>query len=85
MIYSVQFRRGVEREVRGIPVNELERIRVAIHRYVETGYGDVKALKGQPGQYRLRVSDWRVRFAIDYSAGELVVQHIAHRREVYRG
>lgn len=48
------------------------------------GYGDVKALKGKPGQHRLRVGDYRVLFALDSSSAELVVQRIAHCREVYQ-
>ncbi len=84
MIYSVRFQEGIERETRRIAARELKQITAAIRRYAETGYGDVKALKGKPGQHRLRVGDYRVLFALDSSSAELVVQRIAHRREVYR-
>ena len=84
MTYTVVFRDGISRETRGIPGPEMKKILVAIRRYAETGYGDVIALKGRPGEYRQRVGDWRILFAIDYSSNELVVQHIAHRREAYR-
>ena len=84
MTYTVQFRHGIERETRGIPARELQQILAAIRRYSETGHGNVSAMKGKPGQYRLRVGDWRVRFAIDHSSNELVVQHILNRREAYR-
>ncbi len=53
-------------------------------RYAESGAGDVKALKGHVGEYRLRVGDWRVLFALDASQGQIVVQRVRHRREAYR-
>jgi mRNA interferase RelE/StbE len=84
MIYRVEFRTGIERETRAIPAQDLKQIAAAIRRYAETGYGNVKAMKGKPGEYRLRVGDWRLRFALDASRGELVVQHVLHRREAYR-
>ncbi|HEY4104749.1 MAG TPA: type II toxin-antitoxin system RelE/ParE family toxin [Polyangiaceae bacterium] len=61
------------------------RVIAAIERLAETGAGDVKALKGSPGMYRLRVGDWRVVFALDSARTDLVVERVAHRREVYRG
>ena len=61
------------------------RVLTAIERLAETGAGDVKALRGSPGLYRLRVGDWRVVFALDSARTDLVVERVAHRREVYRG
>ena len=37
-------------------------ILIALHRLAETGAGRVKTLKGQSGEMRLRVGDFRVRF-----------------------
>jgi mRNA interferase RelE/StbE len=52
-------------------------------RFGETSYGDVKKLKGKVAQYRLRVGDYRVIFAIDDGRNEIVVLRIGHRREIY--
>lgn len=49
-----------------------ERIRKAVHRLAETGHGDVKKLQGVENEWRLRVGDWRVRFAIN-SSGKIVI------------
>jgi mRNA interferase RelE/StbE len=67
-------------------LDDVARARVlsGLERYAETGHGDVAALKGRPGQYRLRVGDWRVLFAHDAGRAELVIQRVRHRREVYR-
>ncbi|HEX5101466.1 MAG TPA: type II toxin-antitoxin system RelE/ParE family toxin [Polyangiaceae bacterium] len=60
------------------------RVLAALDRFAETGHGDVKALAGHVGEYRLRAGDWRVRFALDAARAELVVLHVLHRREAYR-
>jgi mRNA interferase RelE/StbE len=84
MTFRVELRPGVERETRGIPGRELKQITAAIRRFAETSQGDITTIKGQPGNYRLRVGDWRVRFTLDHASQTMVVQHILNRREAYR-
>lgn len=60
-----------------------ERVIAAIERFAGTGHGDVKALKGCPGEFRLRVGDWRVRFTLNPAKTGIVIVYVAHRREVY--
>jgi mRNA interferase RelE/StbE len=36
------------------------------------------------GDFRVRVGDYRIVFAIDDGASVVIVARIAHRREVYR-
>lgn len=45
----------------------------------------VKALVGAPGLLRLRVGDYRVVYSVEDGRLLIVVVHLAHRREVYRG
>jgi mRNA interferase RelE/StbE len=59
-----------------------ERIAAAVDRFATTGHGDVKALKGSPGEYRLRVGDWRVRFSVN--AGKMRVERVLPRGGAYR-
>lgn len=57
------FAPGFRAELRRIERETALRILRALHRYAETGEGDVKALEGKfTGVHRLRVGDWRVRF-----------------------
>ena len=67
-------------ELRKLPTNVRERVIEKLHRYAETGAGDVKALSGQPGA-RLRVGDYRIVFV--ESANSISVRAIGHRREIY--
>jgi mRNA-degrading endonuclease RelE of RelBE toxin-antitoxin system len=48
------------------------------------GLGDVRRLTGvDPPEYRLRVGDWRVRFARDPNARRIVVLRILPRGRAY--
>lgn len=58
----------------------------AIDRLAAEGHGDVKRLQGvKPPEYRLRVGDWRVRFAFegDDKSGAVIVYRVLHRSEAY--
>ncbi len=84
MILRVVLSSGIDRDTKSLPSRDLVRVIEAIRRFAETGQGNIDTMKGHPGEYRLRVGDYRVRFAMDVVRGEMVVLRIAHRREVYR-
>ena len=70
-------------DVRRIDRKGAMKIFTAIQRFAETGEGDVKELKGESGELRLRVGDYRVRFTNE--ADETIRIHaVRHRREAYR-
>ena len=59
-------------------------MRAALETLVETGRGDVVRLKGlEPAEYRLRVGDWRVRFAQDPASGGITVLRVLPRGRAY--
>ena len=59
------------------------RIFSALHRFAETGEGDIKKLKGEEGELRLRVGDYRIRFTEELD-GALHIHSVRHRGEAYR-
>lgn len=48
----------------------------------EAQHLNVMPLVGAPGSFRVRQGDWRAVFTIE--AGDVIVDRVAHRREVYR-
>ena len=42
-----------------------------------------KKLAGYKDQWRVRIGDWRVVYAIDDAAKRVSITRVAHRREVY--
>ncbi len=60
------------------------KILTAIHRFAETGAGDVKKLQGNyPPEFRLRVGDYRVRFT-EGDADNLCIHAVKDRKDAYR-
>jgi mRNA-degrading endonuclease RelE of RelBE toxin-antitoxin system len=59
-------------------LERLERIAAA----PDGRHPSVAALTGASGSYRLRQGDWRAVFSIE--GRDVIVDRIAHRREVYR-
>ena len=59
------------------------RIQRTVERFAQTESGNVKKLQGiDPPEYRLRIGDWRVRFALD---GDTVrVLRVLNRKDAYR-
>ena len=68
-------------DVRRLDKPTAMRIFAALHRFAETGEGDVKALQGRD-ELRLRVADYRLFFAA--TADAIEVRRVLHRREAYR-
>ncbi len=70
-------------DVRGLDKHTAMRILSALHRFADSGTGDVKALQGDAEELRLRVGDYRLFFV---STGDDVIEvrRVRHRREAYR-
>ncbi len=57
-------------------------IRSALHRFAESGVGDVKALQGRE-ELRLWIGDWRLFFVCPDSDA-IEIRRVRHRSEAYR-
>ncbi len=68
-------------DVRRLDKSIAMRIFAALQRFVETGEGDVKALRGRD-ELRLRIADHRLFFVA--TADGIEVRRVLHRREAYR-
>jgi mRNA interferase RelE/StbE len=82
-VKKIRFAPNVPAEVRAVERGTALRILVALHRYAESGEGDVKRLSGEfEGLLRLRVGDYRVVF--EETADAIRVERVRDRREAYR-
>ncbi len=66
--------------LRKLPRNERERILTAIERLPA---GDVRSLKGRPGEWRLRVGDWRAIVHLNQEDRVIVVAAVKPRGGAY--
>ena len=80
----ITYSKDALRTLRRMPTNVAATIRAKVEQYATdpaTLTNNVKALKGEPGVFRLRVGDWRVLFTED---GEvLAIIRIAPRGAAY--
>jgi mRNA interferase RelE/StbE len=70
-------------DVRRIDRESAMRILSALHRFAESGEGDVRKLQESDGELRLRVGDYRVRFT-EMPYGTMVIHMVRHRSDAYR-
>lgn len=77
--WTEQARADVRRLDRGTAL----RILHALHRFVESGTGEIKTLQGDVEELRLRAGDYRL-FFVYTSADVIEIRRVRHRREAYR-
>ena len=70
-------------DVRKLDKPTAMRVLHGLHRFVESGAGDLKALQGDVEELRLRIGDYRL-FFVHTTAETIEVRHVRHRREAYR-
>jgi mRNA interferase RelE/StbE len=70
-------------DVRRLDKPTAMRILSALHRFAESGTGDVKALGGEREELRLRIGDYRLFFV--YTAFHSIeIRRVLHRKDAYR-
>jgi len=68
-------------DVRRLDKPTAMRIFATLHRFAETGEGDVKSLQGRD-ELRLRIADYRLFFTA--TADVIEIRRVLHRSEAYR-
>jgi mRNA interferase RelE/StbE len=69
-------------DVRSLSKTDAMHILSALHRFAESGAGDVKALQGRD-ELRLRIGDYRL-FFVSAGPDTIEVRRVHHRSEAYR-
>lgn len=78
----IVFSDDAKSDIRAVPRQIAMGILAAIHRFAESGAGDVKMLKGNESDKRLRLGDFRVRFT--ETGEEIHVEAVKNRKDAYR-
>ena len=85
MTYSVVVSNNVEKQLDDLPEKLRLRVLTVIAQLSETPRpSGVKKLKGEKDEYRLRISDYRLRYKIKDKELLILVIQFKHRRDVYR-
>ena len=84
--YNAVFKPSVEKDLRSLPKSVIARVLRQIEALRKNPFSrQAVKLTGAEQLYRIRVGDYRVIYAVDKEAQEIMVHYIRHRREVYRG
>ena len=84
--YSIVFKPAVERDLRLLHKSIILRVMERIDRLKDDPFPrQVSKLTGAERLYRIRVGAYRIVYEVDTQARQVVIHHIRHRREVYRG
>ena len=84
--WSVRLATSARRDIKRLDPPIRERVLNAIDGLrTQPPAGDIKRLAGQePPEWRLRVGEWRVRFARDPATRTVVIQRVLPRGRAYR-
>lgn len=83
--YTIRFAPTANRNFDRLPVQIRWRVRVAIDRLaVNPRPPGVRKIRGNLGDYRIRVGQYRVLYDINDAEILVYIVRIGHRREVYR-
>jgi mRNA interferase RelE/StbE len=83
--YKLSLKPSVEKDLRSVRKDFVPRIWTRIAALANNPFPkNIVKLTGAEQLYRIRVGDYRVIYAVDSEAREVIVQHVRHRREAYR-
>ena len=85
MTRRVEITSRAERDLRGIDRRVATRIVQAIRRFADTDHGDVTKLRATDRpEWRLRVGQYRVRFAFSSDGTAILILRVLPRGRAYR-
>ncbi len=83
--WQVVLTHPAERDLAKLPSKDQAAVSRSIDRLAADPSGvDMKKLAGKPDEWRLRVGDWRVRFAFDSETHAIFVLRVLPRGHAYR-
>lgn len=83
--YKIILKSSVEKDLKRIDRAQVPRILRAIEDLRSNPFpASSKKLVGSNFTYRIRVGDYRVVYIVNRPLGEIEIQRVGHRKEVYR-
>lgn len=83
--YDVSFRRSAEKDLRKLDAGVQKRVMRAVEALeIEPRPDGCRKLTGSDDAYRIRVGDYRVVYTVNDIVHIVAIEHVGHRRDVYR-
>lgn len=85
MIYNIIIAHSAQKAIKKLDENTRTRILKRMKEMQKCPFtGDVKPLKGLPGEWRTRVGDLRIIYSVDRDQLIVMILKVAHRGDVYK-
>ena len=83
--FRISFKSSVEKDLRKIDRAQVPRVVEAIQKLADDPHPAAsRQLVGSEKAFRLRVGDYRVVYMVFADSGEIVIERVGHRKDVYR-
>ncbi len=82
MTYTLAFKPRAVKDLKALPERENRRVVAQLEKLQDDLTGDVKRLTNFSPEYRLRVGNYRVLFAVEDN--KILVYRVLHRKDAYR-
>jgi mRNA interferase RelE/StbE len=84
-LFEIVYRPSVEKDLAGIQPPSIARILRAIKGLASDPFPrQAIQLKGTEQLHRVRVGNYRIVYRVDAAGKRVVIEHVRHRRDVYR-
>ncbi len=81
---EIEWTERARKDLRSLPGADAARTVAAVDRWAAGQAADVRKLRGQTDEYRIRVGDWRARVAVDPSSKRARVLRVLPRGSAHK-
>lgn len=86
MMFKILWKASAEHDLKKLDRQYIPKILTAVDALSENPFSaKCKKLKGSKSSYRIRIGDYRAVYQVNTQHKTIVIYHIRHRREAYRG
>ncbi len=83
--YQIKLKRSVTKDLKDIDKQFIPRIFAVIESLADNPFQlQSRKLQGTDTSYRIRIGDYRLIYQVDIKKKLVVIEHIRHRKDVYR-
>ena len=87
-MWKVEFTKRFLKELSELPKEIQARAERIVFEELQTenpfSLGYIEQMRGYPGNYKIRLGDYRIGLTIDKQSNLIICQRIAHRKDIYR-
>ena len=85
VLYKIIFKNSVEKDIRKVDKSQIPKLLETIQSLAKFPYpNSSRQLVGSEKTYRIRVGDYRIVYFVDSELSEIIIQRVAHRKDVYK-